>query len=66
MRKRAGPQVKPHRYTMWTYGAAAYGEKTRRRIKSFCDGSFYIPMQKNNTVSIRMWSFMRIYQGIQL
>lgn len=45
---------------------AAYGEETRRRIKSFCDGSFYIPMQKNNTVSIRMWSFMRIYQRIQL
>lgn len=40
---------------------AAYGEETRRRFKSFCDGSFYIPMQKNNTVSIRMWSFMRIY-----
>lgn len=45
---------------------AAYGEETRRRFKSFCDGSFYIPMQKNNTVSIRMWSFMRIYQRIQL
>lgn len=45
---------------------AAYGEETRRRIKSFCDGSFYIPMQKNNTVSISMWSFMRIYQRIQL
>ena len=45
---------------------AVYGEETRRRFKSFCDGSFYIPMQKNNTVSIRMWSFMRIYQRIQL